>query len=118
MIEDLTYEQTIQLEKNIGIKNKANELYSDFIKYFTLNVSDYDESTGMFRVWSDSHNATFIEIKEKVFHYRARFLHESYDVIISPSHLFEYIKDQYRGVEHFESLVKVRKARMIRNEPN
>lgn len=107
----LSYEETIELEKNIKIKNEADAVFADFMRSFTLNVSSYNSKRGMFEIWNDSNNAAYIELKDGVFYYRARFLHESYDVTIKPSSLFEYIKGEYRGYGHFKSAVESAKKK-------
>ena len=103
-MDDLTYEQTIELEKNVKIKNEADQLYRDFVNNFTLDVCSF--KNGEFTVWSDSNNRTFITINNNVFTYHCRFLHESYDVTITPSSLFLDIKRKYRGIDHFISSVR------------
>lgn len=108
MINELTYEQTIELEKNVKIKNEAQELYRDFVSNWKLNVRSFND--GQFEDWNDTHNRCFITIKENVFTYHCRFLHESYDVIVTPSHLFSYIKNEYRGLAHFKSAVQMHKS--------
>lgn len=109
-----TLEQTEELEKAIEIKKKAYELYNDFNKYFSFNADDYKD--GRFRIWNDSHNAAYIAVKENGFVYQGRFLHESYDVEINPASLFSYIKNKYRGVEHFSSSVFSAKEKKLKKE--
>lgn len=108
-MNDLSYEETVELEKNIKFKNEANQVYQDFLNHFKLNIKDYKSEYGMFEIWSDSNNASYIDLKDGVFYYRARYLHESYDVTINPGYLFGYIKNKYRGYEHFKSDVLARK---------
>lgn len=105
----MNYEQTIELENNIKIKNQADQLYKDFKRYFTLNVGSF--KNGRFTVWADSHNAAYIALEKNTFVFMCRFLHESYDVRINPSSLFTYIKEDYRGIGHFRSAVSRAKQR-------
>lgn len=100
----MTYEETIELEENISIKNKANELYSKFMKNMKLDVSTF--KNGRFKIWSDSHNAKYIKIVDDTFIYQCSFLHESYTVKVTPEDLFGYIKNDYRGVAHFETDIR------------
>lgn len=53
-MEDLTYEQTVELEKNVKIKNEADQVYRDFINHYTLKVSEFEN--GEFEDWNDSNN--------------------------------------------------------------
>lgn len=101
----MDYNATIELEENIKIKNKANELYDLFLKNINLNVKNY-EGNGKFLHWSDSHNATYFVLKDNIFYYECDFLHESYKVCVTPESLFNYIKNKYRGVDHFDSAVR------------
>lgn len=101
----MTYEETIELEENIKIKNQANEIYKLFLKNVRLDVGKY-KGNGLFLHWSDEHNATYFKVGDNGFTYQCRFLHESYNVEINPSSLFRYIKEKYRGYDHFKSMVE------------
>ena len=100
----MTYEETIELEENIKIKNKANEIYANFLKNIKLGVSQY-KGAGRFVLWADSHNATYVTLKDDVFWLNCRFLHETYDMEITPSSIFSKLKSKSRVVEHLESIV-------------
>ena len=100
----MNYEQTIELEKNIKIKDTAQGMYSNFLKNIELKANDYI-GEGRFKVWSDSHNATFIMVTDSGFKVEFRFLHESYDVEITPQSIFEKIKLNYRGIDHLRTLI-------------
>lgn len=103
--KEMTYEQTIELEKNIKIKEEADELYDGFLKKVKLKASQY-KGNGRFLIWSDQHNSSFTTIKDEGFVVEYRFLNNSYDFLVSPSAIFTYIKEEYRGFNHFRSLVK------------
>lgn len=104
---ELTYEQTIELEKNIKIKNQANQIYKDFLENVKLGVDDYKD--GKFKVWSDSHNAEYIKIDNDEFIFECKFLHEYYSLRISPSSIFDAIKQDYRGLAHLKSFITTSK---------
>lgn len=99
----MNYEETIELEKNIKIKNEADELYHRFCKSVKLSVSKRHENE--LEDWSDSHNRTFYRVTKEGISYHCRFLHEAYNVAISPSALFTYIKNDYMGLGHFRSSI-------------
>lgn len=98
---NLSLEQTIELEKAIEIKKKAIGLYEDFFKYFKIDLANFKD--GKFIIWSDSNNKTQLAILGDRIVYQCRFLHETYNVEISPEVIFEKIKEKYRGIEHLES---------------
>lgn len=100
----LSYEQTIELELNIKIKNEADIIYQKFLKNVKLNPKNYKEN-GKFLFWSDEHNATYFTIKNDNFYFECRFLHETYDVLVTPSGIFDALKKEYRGVNHLSSAV-------------
>lgn len=113
-MDDLNYEQTVELERNVSIKNRADALYADFCRYFSVKVKDFKEFR--FEVWSDSHNATYLKVDSDGFIFQCRFLHETYDVRVTPSALFGYIKSGYRGLGHFESEVSKAKKMALEKE--
>ena len=100
MSQELTYEQVIEMEENIRLKNKAEEIYNNFMKNVKLDLSTFKD--GRFRIWHDSHNAKYLEISGDKFIYQCRFLHETYNVAVTPSAIFSALKNNYRGVEHLE----------------
>ena len=113
--DDMDYEGTIELEKNIIVKNSANQIYADFNAYVTFSAKNY-EGDGIFKQWSDSHNATFFVMRKDHIVFQCRFLHEKYDLIISPSTLFEYIKKDYRGLHHLYQVIAAAKVEAKRKE--
>lgn len=109
-LEELTLEMTSELEKAIAIKKEVEQICADFKKYFKLNAGTWENKR--FTVWSDSNNATYIAFDQhNDLVFQCRFLHETYDVIIRPSNLFNYIRDSYRGMEHFKSAISMMKRR-------
>lgn len=102
-VNDLTYEQTIELEQNVKIKNQADELYKTFLKKCSLHVSKFKD--GKFELWSDQHNAAYLKVSDDGFVWQGRFLHESYDVPIKPGSFFTLIKQKYRGMDHVISWI-------------
>ena len=75
MQEELTYEQTIELEKNVRFKNEAEGIYRDFLEHVTFPVKDF--VNGKFKWWNDSHNETYFTVKDKGFTFVCNFLHEN-----------------------------------------
>ena len=100
MTQELTYEQVIEMEENIRLKNKAEEIYNNFMKNVKLDLSTFKD--GRFRLWCDSHNAKYLEVSGDKLIYQCRFLHETYNVAVTPSAIFSALKNKYRGVEHLE----------------
>ena len=106
-MEELTYEQTVELEKNIKIKNEANSIYANFLKNIKLEVKHYQgENRWLF--WEDEHNATYFEIRNEHFHFLCAFLHETYDIEVTPSGIFAALKNERSGVSHLVSAVRDR----------
>lgn len=103
-MKDLTYEETIELEANVKIKKEADQIYSDFLKYCMLSPGTFKDKK--FKIWSDSHNATYLAVTESGFEYQCRFLHETYNLAVSPAAIFSAMKSKYRGVEHFVSWIE------------
>lgn len=103
--DDLSFEQTIELEKNIKIKNEAVKLYNQFLKNYKMAICDYIPKDKRTKIWSDDHNATYIYMGNEEFVFQCRFLHERYDVPITPQGIFERIKNNYRGISHFKSFI-------------
>jgi len=103
-MENLTYDQTIELEENIKIKKQAESIYKNFLSNIKLLPSTLQKD-GSFMYWHDQHNQIYISIYEGHFVWKCRFLHETYDVNITPSGIFAAIKAKNRGVNHLESSV-------------
>lgn len=99
----MTFKETVELEAHIKIKKRAIEIM-DRYKNVTLKAAEY-QNDGKFLVWSDSHNAKFFQFKADKVVFQCRFLHESYDVEVSNSGVFNAIKEGNRGLEHFESFL-------------
>lgn len=106
-MEEMTYEQTVELEKNIKIKNEANSIYAKFLKNIKLEVKNYyGENKWLF--WADEHNATYFVVRNDKFHYVCKFLHESYDIEVTPQGIFSALKNERSGVNHLISAVRDR----------
>lgn len=103
MTRELSYEETIELEKNISVKNEAEKIYSDFLKNIKLSPANYKK--GQFLFWSDQYNEIYFTLMDEEFVFQCRFLHESYDVKVTPSGIFDALKRNYKGVEHLRSVV-------------
>ena len=99
MTTELDYNQTIELEENIKLKNKADKIYSDFLNNVKLEPSSY-KGDGKFLFWNDSHNQIYFQLKNDVFVFICNFLHEHYVVTVTPEQIFKALKSKYRGVEH------------------
>ena len=100
----MNYEQTVELEKNVKIKDQANEIYNSFLNNIKLNANDY-VGENKFKLWSDSHNSTFVVIIDSGFRVEFRFLHEAYNIDITPQSIFDRIKSNYRGIDHLRALI-------------
>ncbi len=100
MTQELTYEQVIEMEENIRLKNKAEEIHTNFMKNVKLDLTTFKD--GRFRIWHDSLNAIYLRIDGDKFVYECRFIHETYNVEVTPSAIFSALKNKYRGVEHLE----------------
>lgn len=105
-MSELTYEQTIELQDNIKIKDQANKIYADFLKNIKLEPKKY-KGEGRFLYWSDQHNQTYISLVEDKFILQCRFLHESYNLEITPPAIFNALKNKYRGVEHLRAYCSI-----------
>lgn len=101
----MNYQETVELEKNIKIKNKAQEIVKGFKKNVVLNLCEKDGLR--FKIWSDSHNAVYVDINEKYIICVCEFLHESYSVPINESSVFTGIVENYRGINHVAGYAKV-----------
>lgn len=101
----MTYEETIEYEKNIKLVKKAEEIYNQFLKNVKLDVDNY-KGDNRFLFWSDNHNATYFKIKDNNFYFECRFLHETYNVLITPEGIFNGLKKNYRGIDHLISAVR------------
>ncbi len=104
-INDLTYEQVTELEKNIKLKDKAKKIVDEFYENIKLNIKDY-KGKGRFDVWNDSHNNIYIYLKDDKFYFRCNFFHETYDVEVTYSGVFQALKNGNRGIGHLESHIE------------
>lgn len=95
----MNYDETCELEANIKIRNKANELYELFFENVMLNPNTF--KNGKFKIWSDSHNAKYVYIVDDHFVYECCFLHEHYVLDITLDNIFNAIKRTSRVVDHF-----------------
>ena len=98
----MNYTETVELEKNIKIKDQAENLCRDFKQNVVLHMENYLGS-GRFVLWSDSHNKIYVDTLGDYPVFRCRFLHEEYDVVVSPESVFSGIKAGYRGIDHLRS---------------
>ena len=98
----MNYEETVELEKNVNIKNRADKICKAFKDNVQLRIKDY-EGNGRFKIWSDSHNAVFVDVKDDCFEFKCQFLHENYSVKVTPECVFQGISDGYRGIDHLIS---------------
>lgn len=104
-IENMTYEQTCELERNIKIKNKAKEIVAGFKDNVTLNLNT---KNGLrFTIWSDSHNAIYLEISNEKMFFICDFLNENYAITVDESCVFSGIASGNNVIGHLASLSKV-----------
>lgn len=101
----MTYEETIELEENIKLKNEANDIYKMFLQNIKLEPKKY-KGEGRFVLSQDNHNTTYITLKNENFVLECRFLHETYVVVITPSSIFSGLKNKYRGIDHLKAYVR------------
>ncbi len=101
----MTYEETIELEENVKLKNEADKIYQDFRDNVKLDAGKY-KGNGKFEFTSDQYNATYFEFCNDSIRYICDFLHENYVVNVSPKGIFTALKSKYRGVEHLKSAVR------------
>ena len=101
----MNYEQTVELEDNVKIKNEAESICRDFHKNIKLDCKKY-RGGGEFVLWEDTHNYIYISCGEKYFGFYCRFLHETYDITVSPSSVFSALKGKNRVVEHLQSHIR------------
>ena len=111
----MNYEETKELEINVNIKNKADQIYSDFKKYVTIKPANH-QGRGKFLYWSDDNNKTFLILDGDIFTYTCNFLHENYRVAVTPQAIFSAIKEKYRGLDHLEAAVQKAKNLAIDNQ--
>ena len=104
----MDYKETIELEENVKLKNQADKIYSDFLKNVKLSPKNY-KGDGKFLHWADSHNATYFVLNGDTFTYVCNFLHEKYQLDVTPSSIFSALKNKYRGVDHLRGDV-IKKA--------
>jgi hypothetical protein len=97
----MPYKETVELEQNIKIKNRANKIYSDFLQNIQLKPNEY-QGSGKFKIWSDAHSAKYVIVHDSYFEYVCSFLLENYSIVVTPDKIFDAIKANYRGVEHLE----------------
>ena len=102
----MTYEETVELEKNVIIKNDADALYRKFKKHVELGAGKFDHKNNRFVIDKDSNNATYLSVGRDSFTYQCRFLHETYNVVVTPSTIFRHIRDNYPGLGHFRAWVE------------
>lgn len=105
MMEEMTYEQVVALERNIKIKNKAKEIVAGFKKNVALDLTK--KNGYKFEIWSDQHNAIYCEVSEKCVTFICDFLHEHYSVDVTESSVFSGISSGYRGIEHLACKAQV-----------
>ena len=98
----MDYEETIELQKNIKIKDEAEKICQAFKNNIQLKAKDY-LGEGKFKIWSDSHNAIYVVAGKDSFEFQCRFLHETYNVTVTPECVFKGIKDKYRGIDHLKT---------------
>lgn len=108
----MDYEETVELEKNVKIKDRADSIYKDFLEYVKLDVSSFKD--GKFKYWSDDCNATYFKIDDHSFAFICEFLHEGYYLRVTRASIFDAIKENYRGLEHFERALRTAKTRYNR----
>ena len=104
-MEEMTYDKVVELERNIKIKNKAKELVEGFKRNVVLNLR---QKNGLkFKIWSDEHNATYVEVDEKIILFICSFLHEHYSINVSEGSVYSGISNGDKVIDHLSSYAKV-----------
>jgi hypothetical protein len=98
----MNYEETVELEKNVKLKDEAERICRDFHKNIKLDCAKY-RGDSEFVLWEDSHNHIYVSCGKKYFGFHCRFLHETYDITVSPSAVFSALKSKNRVIEHLRS---------------
>lgn len=104
-MKKMTYEETVELERNIKIKNKAKEIVREFKKNVSLDLST--KKGNRFTIWQDQYNATYIEISKEDIIFVCNFLHEKYSIIVDESNIFNGILHCDKVIGHLASAAKV-----------
>lgn len=103
-IEYLDYEKTIELEKSIEVKNKANRVYEAFISSISLNLSGYIGSKS-FKLGSDSNGDYFLTLEDDCLLFEIHQDDAHYALRVSPRDLFDAIIENKKSYELFYSFV-------------
>ena len=104
----MTYEETIELEQHIKLKEEAKEIYRNFLQNIKLEPCKY-KGNGRFLHRGDCHNAEYFDMAEDHFIFVGDFLNNFYTVAITEANLFECLKEENRsksGVEHLRVIVR------------
>lgn len=102
----MTYEETIELELNVKIKNKAQEIYKGFVDNTSLSLKDY--KNGRFKLWCDSNNAKYLDLKSSDPVLILDYINNNHRITVTPSSIFSAIKSMDRFVTHLASMAKVK----------
>lgn len=107
--EITTYEQTMELEKCIKLKNKADEIYRKFKQNIKLEICNY-KGEGKFVHWSDGNNSVSFVLTDNVFMFHGNYINNTYRLEVTPSAIFSALKSENHkakeGVKHLESQVR------------
>lgn len=106
----MTYEETIELEKNIKLKNKADEIYANFLEHVNLRPKDL-QFDGRFKIWSSGDSHKYIKLEDGIFILQCRFLHQTFDIRITPSDIFASLQNNNKEVGYLEATIDIMKKR-------
>jgi len=100
----MNYDETVELEENIKIKNKAIEIYDTFMRNVKLDASKY-KGNHKFELWSDQYNEILVVVKDGYFEFECNYLHETYRVAIKKDSIFDAIKKDSRVIGHLKATI-------------
>jgi len=101
----MDYQETIELERNIKIKNKAQEIVQGFKKTVKLDLTT--KKGNRFTIWADSHNANYVEIEEEEIIFIGDYLSQNMSIPISYSSIFNAIARGDSVVRYVAATAKV-----------
>lgn len=101
----MNYDRALEAEHFIELSNKSKKLFSLTSKTIKLELKNY-KGNNRFELWSDSYNTISLEVRRDHCVFQCRFLHESYDVILTPKGIYNAMRDENRGIDHLRAYAK------------
>ena len=85
-LEDLTTDDLKDIEELQKLKKESEDLY---FKALNQKAPLYLDDKNRFKVWSDSNNTEYLELKDGIWYWQARYLNQTYDVPIEKERLYK-----------------------------